>query len=307
MSKPSAIETKEVDHDNDGWIDASYAGFANTKRDHLDFSDPKHMIDDTFAFTNFKITKCEVYKYEDVEVILDNNKEPKRYTMYVIRCENEVGKRWMIFRRYSEFHSLHQHLEDVKRRYKDVREFKFPGKSKFTTMVEFTKERRKSTFQKYLNLLLDLTPVPKQVLAFLEPLDDDVKMAAAKNPQERGRSMSRARQEAPPSPTHIIVEHTFYDYRHFLWYGFPLPIAVTILYVVIVTLVCLISSSVNREGVLKCSIGLMIGFWIGYLICRYVIGWDHKHISTIKRKQTQRLTAPVTHTKQERLHALKLD
>ena len=70
-----------------------------------------------------------------------------------------------IDKRYSQFRDLHREL---KRIFEPLRSFSFPAKHWFFNFTETYLSERRDAFQRYLQLLLDMTPVPIELNYFLE-------------------------------------------------------------------------------------------------------------------------------------------
>lgn len=66
------------------------------------------------------------------------------------------------------FSHLYRSLKD---RYPQIGQYKFPNKSVFHTFSQFTKERRRSGFEEFLNLVMSIRPLPPEMEDFLE-VDD---------------------------------------------------------------------------------------------------------------------------------------
>ena len=89
------------------------------------------------------------------------------YTSYMITVLNkENGAEWNVYKRYRDFAKLYSQLSD---RYAHLlRNYKFPNKSVFNTFSTFTKLRRRDGFDEFLQLLLQISPVPDVISDFLE-------------------------------------------------------------------------------------------------------------------------------------------
>jgi len=98
-----------------------------------------------------KITRVRVPKYVDVDV------GGQILTLYPIEVMYEDGNMRKLSKRYSDV--LRFHKEVLKGASHPALEgFNFPHKSMFNTSAEFTKERRRSGFEEYFELLLRLGP-----------------------------------------------------------------------------------------------------------------------------------------------------
>jgi len=75
------------------------------------------------------------------------------------------SKDWVVERRYSEFNRFHA---AVKRRLPQLAVLPFPSKTYFFQMSEATIRHRQATFQRYVDILLSLRPIPSELFYFIE-------------------------------------------------------------------------------------------------------------------------------------------
>jgi hypothetical protein len=89
------------------------------------------------------------------------------------------------------FNHLYRSLKD---RYPQIGQYKFPNKSVFHTFSQFTKERRRSGFEEFLNLVMSLRPIPPEMEDFLEVDDHQTSDTAPAPPQTLSESSLRNRK-----------------------------------------------------------------------------------------------------------------
>lgn len=88
-----------------------------------------------------------------------------RYTAFVIELRTHGGVVWTVERRFSQFHMLN---ESLKKRFEELRLFKFPPKRWFSSFATATVEQRRRVFEVFLRELLGLQPRPQEMNAFLD-------------------------------------------------------------------------------------------------------------------------------------------
>ncbi|PSN51606.1 hypothetical protein C0J52_09091 [Blattella germanica] len=108
------------------------------------------------------------------------NDRGKTYGIYAVsvakRFETGFTEKWHVYRRYSDFHDLHQKVKD---KYGDLGKLTFPGKKTFHNMERAVLEKRMKMLNDYLQILLqsgviDTHPqLQRMLLAFLEQGDYD--------------------------------------------------------------------------------------------------------------------------------------
>ncbi|XP_067006541.2 sorting nexin-13 [Anabrus simplex] len=108
------------------------------------------------------------------------NDHGKTYGIYAVsvakRYETGYQEKWHVYRRYSDFHDLHQ---KVKEKYGDLGKLTFPGKKTFHNMERAVLEKRMKMLNDYLQILLQAGVMETHpnlqgmVLAFLEQGDYD--------------------------------------------------------------------------------------------------------------------------------------
>lgn len=150
--------------------------------------------------------RVKITSYEELE-----DKEGHIFTVYNVLVEETSTKKfWQIRKRYKysinilivddacnrHFSYLFNSLKD---QYAQVERFRFPNKSMFNTFSQFTKERRRAGFEEFMNMVVQISPMPVEVEEFLE-LDDHMWPAA---PTEATLSI------APTSTTSTIYSHAF--------------------------------------------------------------------------------------------------
>lgn len=123
--------------------------------------------------------RVKITSYEELE-----DKEGHIFTVYNVLVEETSTKKfWQIRKRYKysirsilivddtcirHFSYLFNSLKD---QYEQVERFRFPNKSMFNTFSQFTKERRRAGFEDFMNMVVQISPMPVEVEEFLE-LDD---------------------------------------------------------------------------------------------------------------------------------------
>jgi hypothetical protein len=106
------------------------------------------------------------------------------------------------------FNHLYRSLKD---RYPQIGQYKFPNKSVFHTFSQFTKERRRSGFEDFLNLVMSLRPIPPEMEDFLEVDDHQISdtapapLAALSEPSLRTRRHSSSHLKESPAPSSATV------------------------------------------------------------------------------------------------------
>mmetsp|Transcript_27552 Transcript_27552/g.82721 ORF Transcript_27552/g.82721 Transcript_27552/m.82721 type:complete len:221 (-) Transcript_27552:21-683(-) len=106
------------------------------------------------------IVRIRVPTYEDVP-------GAKTVTLYPIEVTYDTGKTRRVCKRYRDVLNFHATLLKAAP-HAQLEAFNFPHKSLFNTTAEFTKERRRSGFEAYFELLLRLgAPYAPFVVAFL--------------------------------------------------------------------------------------------------------------------------------------------
>ncbi|GAB5030426.1 sorting nexin-29-like [Nannochloropsis oceanica] len=100
--------------------------------------------------------------------IFDDGKGEKRHTIYYMNIE--VGRnKYYLRKRYTEFLMLHQRL--CEQQYPEIEDFDFPIKVWFNNFSDGVIEYRRTRFEAYLTLLLELVnkypPLRKEVESFL--------------------------------------------------------------------------------------------------------------------------------------------
>jgi len=114
------------------------------------------------------ITRVRVPKYVDVYV------DGTPVTLYPIEVMVESGAVRRVSKRYSDVLTFHKDVL-TGAPHPALEAFNFPHKSIFHTTAEFTKERRRSGFEEYFELLLRLGPAYAPFIAtFLKDDDDDL-------------------------------------------------------------------------------------------------------------------------------------
>ncbi|KAJ9575635.1 hypothetical protein L9F63_007496, partial [Diploptera punctata] len=108
------------------------------------------------------------------------NDRGKTYGIYAVsvakRYETGYAEKWHVYRRYSDFHDLHQKVKD---KYGDLGKLTFPGKKTFHNMERTVLEKRMKMLNDYMQILLqpgviDTHPqLQRMLLAFLEQGDYD--------------------------------------------------------------------------------------------------------------------------------------
>ncbi|KDR10032.1 Sorting nexin-13 [Zootermopsis nevadensis] len=110
-------------------------------------------------------------------VVNDRGKTYGIYAVSVAKCyETGYTEKWHVYRRYSDFHDLHQKVKD---KYGDLGKLTFPGKKTFHNMERTVLEKRMKMLNDYMQILLqsgviDTHPrLQRMLLAFLEQGDYD--------------------------------------------------------------------------------------------------------------------------------------
>jgi hypothetical protein len=85
------------------------------------------------------------------------------------------------------FSHLYRSLKD---RYVIIGQYKFPNKSVFHTFSQFTKDRRRSGFEEFLNLVLSIRPMPPEMEDFLEVDDHQSATATSSTLEINNRNLS---------------------------------------------------------------------------------------------------------------------
>lgn len=92
-------------------------------------------------------------------------------TLYVVRVEDTSRNlRYLLPKRYSSFEFLYNIL---KLKLHEVEQFRFPEKSMFNNHSQLIKEKRRQSFESFLQLLASIRPLPMELEEFLE-LDDNI-------------------------------------------------------------------------------------------------------------------------------------
>ncbi|XP_069691932.1 sorting nexin-13-like [Periplaneta americana] len=108
------------------------------------------------------------------------NDRGKTYGIYAVsvakRYETGYTEKWHVYRRYSDFHDLHQKVKD---KFGDLGKLTFPGKKTFHNMERTVLEKRMKMLNDYLQILLQPGVIEthpqlqKMLLTFLEQGDYD--------------------------------------------------------------------------------------------------------------------------------------
>lgn len=100
-----------------------------------------------------------------------HEEDGKEYAIYVIEVSRNAGEKmpaasWIITRRYSEFHDLHQRLRT---RYPSVRHLDFPRRKIMMKLQSDFLQKRRQALEKYMRELLELPDVcrSRELRAFL--------------------------------------------------------------------------------------------------------------------------------------------
>lgn len=106
----------------------------------------------------------------DISITSIEQSASQSYTVYCIRISSEAGILCDIKKRFNDFHKLHSCLQNLAIVAIDT--FHFPPKYFFNTSEQVIEER-KSSFERYLVLLMSLDPFPREVEQFLGLLKVD--------------------------------------------------------------------------------------------------------------------------------------
>ena len=105
--------------------------------------------------------KVSCFKYED-----DEDDYGQLVVMYVILVEDvDTGAKHILHKRYSDFLELFTNLRELS---PDIDRYKFPNKSLFNNRSQFTLERRLEGFNDFLQIVIEMKPLPEQAQDFLE-------------------------------------------------------------------------------------------------------------------------------------------
>jgi len=85
------------------------------------------------------------------------------FTVFVVELETADGNRQFIQRRYNAFLNMHREL---KKEYPQIAAFNFPTKA-FLRGASSTKEYRREQFDQYVQLLVNISPMPEALREFL--------------------------------------------------------------------------------------------------------------------------------------------
>ena len=111
--------------------------------------------------TSERNIKVSCFKYED-----DEDDYGQLVVMYVILVEDVVtGAKHILHKRYSDFLELFTNLRELS---PEIDRYKFPNKSLFNNRSQFTLERRLEGFNDFLQIVIEMKPLPEQVQEFLE-------------------------------------------------------------------------------------------------------------------------------------------
>ena len=94
----------------------------------------------------------------------DGTAKGKKFTVYQIKVQSGQAE-WVVERRYTQFYVLYSQL---KHKYEDLKSFGFPRKKLFSTLAAATVESRREKFETLLLELLQLSPRPYDLNAFLQ-------------------------------------------------------------------------------------------------------------------------------------------
>ena len=111
--------------------------------------------------TSERNIKVSCFKYED-----DEDDYGQLVVMYVILVEDVVtGAKHILHKRYSDFLELFTNLRELS---PEIDRYKFPNKSLFNNRSQFTLERRLEGFNDFLQIVIEMKPLPEQAQEFLE-------------------------------------------------------------------------------------------------------------------------------------------
>ncbi|RUS26732.1 hypothetical protein BC938DRAFT_484194, partial [Jimgerdemannia flammicorona] len=148
----------------------------------------------------------------------------REFALYVIEvhqlaADGNYASGWIVARRYSEFHALHQQLKE---RYPAVRSYELPGKRGFLRLQRNFVEGRRVALEKYLQLLIQNPDVcgSQELRAFLSqqniylPQSEAAEQAAQSGAVASGRlspggAKRRGRSPSPsPKASPFIIPST---------------------------------------------------------------------------------------------------
>ena len=176
-----------------------------------------------------QIVRIRVPTYEDMDV------GAGPITLYPVEVTYDTGKSRKVSKRYSDVLNFHTTLLKAAP-HVALETFNFPHKSLFSTSAEFTKERRRSGFEEYFELLLRLGAAYAPFVAtFLRhgefqdevPSFEELGASAGGNPPTAKRLNSLLLDglgARPPSPPALKLERPKTAFHWFV--GFYLPTAV---------------------------------------------------------------------------------
>lgn len=111
--------------------------------------------------TNGRKIKVSCFKYED-----DEDDYGQLVVMYVILVEDvDTGAKHILHKRYSDFLELFTNLRELS---PEIDRYRFPNKSLFNNRSQFTLERRLEGFNDFLQIAIEMKPLPDQFEEFLE-------------------------------------------------------------------------------------------------------------------------------------------
>mmetsp|Transcript_19048 Transcript_19048/g.25106 ORF Transcript_19048/g.25106 Transcript_19048/m.25106 type:complete len:261 (-) Transcript_19048:390-1172(-) len=248
----------------------------STSPKSINASDPKEAAS---LYTSSPIVKASVPKYEDIEG--DDN---KKITLYILELENRAGTKWIVYRRYSEFRNTYEAIRD---RVSELKDFRFPNKSKFNTHADWTKERRVSGFDEYVKILVSLVEIPKEFYDFVEPTADDLDNQKQGVKHDHHSLEPRRRMETEDGEDGEEEEQPpdqKVSFRAFSAYGIPLAIFVSVLYSIAIACITYYFDKGYVWG-LSSGASLLSGFWIFFLIARYsILGAENGKVSKAKKE-----------------------
>lgn len=94
-------------------------------------------------------------------VVVGKEEDGREFALYVVEVQRQAGDQmpaavWVVTRRYSEFHELHQHL---RRRYPSTRELEFPRRRVVMKLQKQFLQNRRTGLENYLQQLLRMPDV----------------------------------------------------------------------------------------------------------------------------------------------------